>query len=112
MKRLEVKDFVTSFSKYDLEGDFYVVIRNLQDAIRYYKDEVTETYDSFEIQINSEDQFEIFACRLENDKEYNSRIEKCKKEQQRRKKRKEAAKNAEYETYLKLKEKYDSSKTS
>lgn len=112
MKRLERKDFITSFSKYELEGDLDTVIKNLQDTVRYYKDKATETYDSFEMQIDSDDQFNLFACRLENDKEYKSRIEKCKKEQQRQKKKKEDKQKAEYENYLKLKKKYESSKTS
>ena len=107
MKRQKISERVGSIGFHQLCGHFDEVIKNLKELQQYYK----ETFpDAIEIWISDNNwddefgsEFDVMIQRIENDKEYDSRIKKLKKEKVLKKQREQA----EYETYLRLQKKFE-----
>lgn len=107
MKRIKISERVGTIGFHQLCGHFDDVIKNLNELKQYY----SETFpDSIEIWISDNNwenefgsEFDVMVERMENDKEYNARVKKLKKEKVLKKQREQA----DYETYLRLQKKFE-----
>lgn len=109
-KRKEIVEKIGEISVSDFSGEFSEIIEILKENSDYYGSkfpnaksifvqfEIDDHEDSYSIY----EQFVVYQKRLETDKEYKKRINKNNEN-------KSNQKNREYETYLKLKKKYEKS---
>jgi len=111
LKRLEIREIIESRVNLDglsLEG----VCQLLDEFKQQYSQKYFKIY--FDVDYGGEDlpsYLQLIGYRLENDNEYETRIEQRKLFQENKKKEIEDKKNKEYLEYLRLKEKYGSSST-
>lgn len=114
IKRQKMKERVGSIHWDNLSGHFEDIIQFLEQAKTYYQQtypNALEIWVEYDIDIYSiEDsfkEFNVFIERLENDKEYNTRVKKLMRIRTNEKVEKQKTEECEYQTYLKLKKKYD-----
>ena len=113
IRRQQVKDTVATVSPWDLSGtpeEICKELRDTQDA--YLKDynDVIDTYWAWECAYagDGEGYFALSITRLENDKEYDSRVKQLMKIGEQEKILKQKQEQLEYETYLRLQKNFGS----
>lgn len=105
IKRQKVSERVGSFDLNQLTGHFEDIVRKIEELRHYYEESFPDALEIWVSDNNSYEyggEFDVMIRRLENDKEYNARLKKLERE----KALKEQRERAEYETYLRLKEKF------
>ena len=112
IRRQQVKDEIAEVSPWDLSGspeDICKELRETQDAYLKDYDNVIEANWSWVSPFydNEDGYFLLTITRLENDKEYNARVKKLMKIKENEKSAKEKEDKADYEEYLRLKQKFD-----
>ena len=112
IRRQQVKDEIAEISPWDLSGspeDICKELRETQDAYLKDYDNVIEANWSWvsPFDDNEDGYFLLTITRLENDKEYNARVKKLMKIKENEKSAKEKEDKADYEEYLRLKQKFD-----
>lgn len=111
IKRQKVKVIVARISPWDLTGSSDAIYRNLKDVENLYLKEgeniICSSWD-WESPCNDDPggSFVLEITRLENDKEYNSRVKRLMKVKQNEKSAKEKEEQRELEEYLRLKKKF------
>lgn len=106
MKRKKISERVGSIGFHQLCGHFDDVIKNLNELKQYYNETFPDAIEIWISDNNWDDEFEaefdVMIERMENDKEYNARVKKLKKEKNIKKQREQS----EYEIYLRLQKKF------
>lgn len=113
IRRQQVKDTVATVSPWDLSGtpeEICKELRETQDAYLKNYDDIVDATWSWENPSfgDSEGYFALSITRLENDKEYDSRVKKLMKIKEGEKLEKQKQEQSEYETYLRLQKKFGS----
>ena len=114
IRRQPVRDEIATVSPWDLSGtpeDICKELRDTQNAYldKYNKDDILEarwTWENSEYE-GEDGHFVLTITRLENDKEYDSRVKQLIKIGEQEKILKQKEEKFEYEEYLRLKQKFD-----
>lgn len=112
IKRQQVRETVAEVSPWDLSGSAESIYKELLDTEKYYLDQHDDIISSgwgweSGVYESSEGHFTFVITRLENDKEYNSRIKKLMKIKEQEKTENEKQEQRELQEYLRLKQKYE-----
>lgn len=110
IRRQQVRETVAEVSPWDLSGSAESIYQELLDTEKYYLEKYENVIDSgwgWEGSNDDPGQFVLTVTRLENDKEYNTRVKKLMKIKENEKSAKEKEDKAEYEEYLRLKKKFE-----
>ena len=115
IRRQQVKDEIAEVSPWNLSGspeDICKELREIQDAYlkKYNKEDILEASWTWETSsyADEEGHFSLTITRLENDKEYDSRVKQLMKIGEQEKILKQKQEQFEYETYLRLQKKFGS----
>lgn len=110
IKRQQVKETVARVSPYELSGSSQSIYENLLDTENYYRkkdDTIIDMSWEWECSPYSDaGEFALIVTRLENDKEYNTRVKKLMQIKEKEKSVKEKEDQRELEEYLRLKKKF------
>ena len=114
IRRQQVRDEIATLSPWELSGspeDICKELRDTQNAYldKYNKDDILEagwTWENSEYE-GEDGHFVLTITRLENDKEYDSRVKQLMKIGEQEKILKQKEEKFEYEEYLRLKQKFD-----
>lgn len=111
IKRQQIKETVARVSPWELSGSSESIYKNLLDTENYYRkkdDTIIDIGWEWECSPYSDaGEFALIVTRLENDKEYNARVNKLIKIKEKEKSVKAKKTKDEYEEYLRLKQKFD-----
>lgn len=111
IRRQQIKETVARVSPWELSGSSESIYANLLDTENYYRkkdDTIINIHWEWECSPYSDaGEFALIVTRLENDKEYNTRVNKLMKIKEGERAAKEKEKKNEYEEYLRLKQKFD-----
>lgn len=111
IRRQQIKETVARVSPWELSGSSESIYANLLDTENYYRkkdDTIINIHWEWECSPYSDaGEFALIVTRLENDKEYNTRVNKLMKIKEGERAAKEKEQKNEYEEYLRLKQKFD-----
>lgn len=111
IRRQQIKETVARVSPWELSGSSESIYANLLDTENYYRkkdDTIINIHWEWECSPYSDaGEFALIVTRLENDKEYNTRVNKLMKIKEGERVAKEKEQKNEYEEYLRLKQKFD-----
>ena len=113
IRRQQVRDEIATVSPWELSGspeDICKELRDTQNAYldKYNKDDILEAgwiWENSEYE-GEDGHFVLTITRLENDKEYDSRVKQLMKIGEQEKILKQKQEQSEYETYLRLQKKF------
>ena len=116
IRRQEIREVVTRVSPWELSGTAHEIYKELQETQnvyvdKYNVDDIISVFWDWEWEGDNYDSSGKFALnirRLENDKEYNTRVKKLMKIKDGEKFEKATQEQSEYETYLRLQKKFGS----
>lgn len=111
IRRQQVKEGIAQISPWDLFGspeDICKELRETQDAYLKDYDNIIEAFWTWDEPSydGTSGYFSLVITRLENDKEYNTRVKNLMKIKEGEKLEKQQQEQVEYETYLRLQKKF------
>lgn len=114
IRRQQVREEIAEVSPWELSGSPEDICKELRDTENAYLDKynkndiIDSSWTWISPSYEGEDgHFGLTITRLENDREYNSRVKNLMEIKEKEKSAKEKEKKNEYEEYLRLKQKFD-----